>query len=105
MGTSNTVWVVASTGKAPSFEEAASFGTVRLLTEGYLDLEKLDIESILRGRIGRIVQKDDFILLAGNKLVNALALHYAIEKWGTVKVLHYDGAKGEYKLKVVNQPL
>lgn len=95
------VWVVQANTKSPSFHKAVCFGTLHYMIEGFIDMNPHKMSSaqlcaIVKRKVRVCLEKEDYILLSGNKLLNALVLHYGIEKFGRVRVLVYDGSKNEY---------
>lgn len=95
------VWVVHNRGH--DLTEAKRYGEVVSLLEGNVNV--FDITS----RLSEIREKlkeakqDDFILLSGYALLNVLAAGVLLEKFGSLKILVFDGIRRDYKLRTLNR--
>jgi len=88
------VWIVNSAGH--DFDAAKSYGELIPLTVGRVNI--FNVERLLSEFKGMLAnhEKDDWILLSGNAVLNVLAVAIVLAKHGEVKMLLYDVIKKEY---------
>ncbi|MDI6840470.1 MAG: hypothetical protein QMD71_06465 [bacterium] len=89
------VWIVNSSGH--NFDAAKEFGEEMIpLTAGKVNI--FNVERLIHEFKGKMVnhQKDDWILLSGNTVLNVLAVTVALAKHREVKLLLYDVIRKEY---------
>lgn len=83
----NKVYVTNFTGF--EYSEAEKFGEMVFMTEGYVDFKNINK---VTEKLAFFIQKskpDDYLLLSGNNLLCAIALHHWLMFHGTCKVLHW----------------
>lgn len=93
---SNKVFVTNMSGY--EYESAEKFGDLVYVTQGFIKLDKLDNLKKLFKKFIDSASAEDYLLLSGNTLVCALAVHLWMEKFGTAKVLHWNFNTKEYDL-------
>lgn len=88
------VWIVNSAGH--DFDAAKSYGEFIPLTVGRVNI--FNVERLLNEFKGMLAnhEKDDWILLSGNAVLNVLAVAIVLAKHGEVNMLLYDVIKKEY---------
>lgn len=88
------VWIVNSAGH--DFDAAKSYGEFIPLTVGRVNI--FNVERLLSEFKGMLAnhEKDDWILLSGNAVLNVLAVAIVLAKHGEVNLLLYDVIKKEY---------
>lgn len=95
------VWVVNYAGH--NYEPAESFGEIGYLSHGYVSMGNLErlfysmVESV------RETDNEDYLLLSGLLLLNAIAAIAWLERHGKAKMLSWDKKLGAYRVLVVTK--
>lgn len=95
------VWIVNEAGH--DFSPAEEYGELKALTVGDVNPLKVDriAYNLARGIGGFIDDKEDYLLLSGTPILNALAVHLWLRKFPKCKILQWNAPKGEYALRAV----
>lgn len=95
------VYIVHKPADDFQYDKAEVFGEIKILTQGRVALSPADDShnlEFLRNEFEASFGEDDFILLSGTKLLNAMAVIEAAKRVKVLKVLTFVVAKGEYVL-------
>lgn len=89
------VWII-NKGEH-SYESAEAYGDLKEITNGRVNIFQTDN---LKAKIATALAeatKEDFLLLSGSIIPNALAIHHMIQANGFVKCLVWMGNQNQYK--------
>ena len=90
------VWVVHTNRNDIDFRAAKEYGDLRSLFSGYIDLTNDKLGRLVYHAVNRM-EDGDYVLLSGNKLLNALVVHQVFSKFGKAKILNYDSRQAKYQ--------
>lgn len=97
----NKVYVTNFSGY--TYDKADQFGELIYITSGFVNVSN---NQELRNKLNSFItkaNKDDYLLLSGNNLLCALALHCWLNVHGVCKVLHWNGLSKSYDLHTIQQ--
>jgi len=98
----NKVWVVNSRNHT-TYEKASAFGEIAILTQGKINIYKPDnLVALIKHRLDEKADKEDYLLISGYAFVNALAIHYFLQKFGRVKILIWSANEEIYTRITLN---
>jgi hypothetical protein len=86
-----------------TYDKADSYGELIYITKGFVNIGNINE---LKKRLNTFItqtDKDDYLLLSGNNLLCALALHLWINHHSNCKVLHWNGLTKSYDLHEISQ--
>lgn len=97
----STVWIVNYAGHDHSTAE--EFGELDFLTRGYVSMGSLDRLFYTVTEAIEKTKKEDYLLLSGLIVLNALATAVWLQRHGKVKLLLWDQKLGKYRLLSFSQ--
>lgn len=81
------------------YNDARKFGELVFLTEGRINVfSSSNLQYEIETSIEKNATTDDYLLLSGHILPNAIAVHAMLKKFNKVKMLIWIGNIGEYKV-------
>ena len=95
--TTPTVWIVNAAGH--DYSDASRFGDLKPLSVGNISPLRVDrvMFSFSEG-IGRRATEDDYLLISGSPMLNALAVVMWLRRFPECKVLQWDAKQRSYIL-------
>lgn len=94
----NNVWIVNK--KNHDYSSAYKFGKVKVLTQGKFNIfNTKKLKEAIIPVLEREASENDFVILSGYIIANALVIHYFLNKYGKVNILIWDCNAKKY-LKV-----
>lgn len=95
------VWIVNDAGH--DFSKAEKFGGLQKLTIGRVNPFYPDrLAQELSIGIVRYASPEDFLLISGTPILNALALCLWVKAHGSCKVLQWDAKRQDYRISTVS---
>jgi len=95
------VWVVNE--RYHQYNSAKRYGVLHPLTQGKVNVFRIDnLIAELTDKLNKLAQKEDYILISGYALINALAIHYFLTRFGIAKTLVWGANEQEYTVVTVN---
>lgn len=79
------------------YSDARRWGQLVQITQGSIDtMNRDDLEDRIRRKLSD-ASKNDWVLLSGAPLVNILTVKVFLERFGSAKLLQWDGVLKEYQ--------
>lgn len=97
----STVWIVNYAGHDHSTAE--EYGELDFLTRGYVSMGSLDRLFYTVTEAIEKTEEEDYLLLSGLIVLNALAASVWLQRHGKVKLLLWDQKLGHYRLLTISQ--
>jgi|SRR3972149_8312371 len=95
------VWVVNE--RFHQYSSAERYGELQPLTQGKVNIFRIDnLVVALTGKLDKLASKDDYILVSGYALINALAVHYFLTRFGFARTLVWGANEQDYTVVTVN---
>ena len=98
MGT--TVFVANFAGH--DYTAAEKYGTLKYVTRGYISFNSLDRVKFQCAEGIKDSTPEDFLLVSGTAIVNAITALAWIAKHGVVQLLNFDARSGDYRLVIAS---
>lgn len=95
-----TVWIVNDAGH--DYTEAERYGNIRALTLGDINPFQVDRLWFHLCRAAPEIKIDDYLLISGTPVVNALALLMWMLKWETCELLQWHAKERKYILSTLD---
>jgi len=81
------------------YNDAKKFGELVFLTEGRVNVfSSSNLQYEIDMNIEKCANAEDYLLLSGHILPNAIAIHKLLKMFGKIKMLIWIGNIGEYKV-------
>lgn len=96
-----TVWIVNQVGH--DYSKAERFGELKPLTMGTVGLRVDRLVWHLSRGIGKFASEDDYLLIAGTPLVNALALAVWLTRFKEAHLLIWNAKAQDYEIARVSR--
>ena len=95
------VWVVNE--RYHQYNNAERYGALHPLTQGKVNIFRIDsLIAELTDKLNKLARKEDYILISGYALINALAIHYFLTRFGTARTLVWGANEQDYTVVTVN---
>ena len=95
------VWIVNESGH--DYSRAKSFGELGKLTLG--DVNPLQLDRLnwhLARGVVKFTDSEDYLLISGTPVLNAMAVHLWLRHHGKCKILQWNAKNRDYELTEVN---
>jgi hypothetical protein len=97
-----TVWIVNEAGHP--YDDAKRFGELRALTRGHVNTLRVDrVMYDLAIGIGRYASEEDYLLISGTPMLNALALALWMIRFKEAKILQWYASQKKYQLNTISE--